>query len=86
MEPLTVAMLSVAALLVLFRVAMSTGKAKKVRRGGMFSHGPGAGAAGAFYEMLSEDKRAAIEIIVEEKAAERDEETADDTVPPAANP
>ena len=85
MEPLTAAMLAIAALLVVFRVAMSTGAAKKVRRRGIFSHGPGAGASGAFYEMLNEDKRAAIEVIVDENAAERDEETADDTMPPAAN-
>jgi hypothetical protein len=32
--------------------------------------------------MLNEDKRRAIEIIVEERAGERDPETADDTLPP----
>ena len=40
--------------------------------------GPGAGAAGAMYELLNEDKRKAIEIIVENRAAERDHEHADD--------
>lgn len=40
--------------------------------------GPGAGAAGAVYDMLNEDKRRAIEIIVEQKAEATDPETADD--------
>ena len=41
----------------------------------------GSAAAGTVYDMLNEEKRNAVEIIVEEKAAERDEEHADDTVP-----
>lgn len=45
--------------------------------------GPGPGAAGAVYELLSEDKRKAIEIIVEEKAEARDGETADDKPSPS---
>lgn len=45
--------------------------------------GPGAGAAGAVHELLNEDKRKAIEIIVENRAAERDHEHADDDVDPA---
>jgi hypothetical protein len=44
--------------------------------------GPGPGAAGAVYELLSEDKRKAIEIIAEEKAEARDGETADDPPSP----
>jgi hypothetical protein len=38
----------------------------------------GAAAVGSVYEMLNDEKRNAIEIIVEEKAAERDPEHADD--------
>lgn len=80
LSPITIGMLVVAVLLVMLRVSMSTKGAKKVRRR---SHrGTGAGASGAFYELLSEDKRKAIEIIVEQKAAARDEETADDIVDP----
>jgi hypothetical protein len=41
----------------------------------------GAAAVGSVYEMLNEEKRNAIEIIVEEKAAARDPEHADDSVP-----
>jgi hypothetical protein len=44
----------------------------------------GAAAVGSVYEMLNEEKRNAIEIIVKEKAAERDPEHADDTLPPRA--
>jgi hypothetical protein len=38
----------------------------------------GAGAAGAVYGMLGDDKRKAVEIIVEDKAAAHDFEHADD--------
>jgi len=46
--------------------------------GGRRSGGPGPGASGAVYDMLNEDKRKAIEIILEERAGYRDPETADD--------
>jgi hypothetical protein len=39
--------------------------------------GLGAGAAGAYYDMLSNDRRAAIEVIVEERAERQDPETKD---------
>ena len=42
------------------------------------SRGPGAGAAGAVYDMLNEDKRRAIENIVEGRVEATDHETADD--------
>ena len=42
------------------------------------SRGPGPGAAGTVYDMLNEDKRKAIEIIVEGRAEATDPETADD--------
>jgi len=58
-------------LVVLMRAVMGPG-------GGRRSHGPGAGASGAVYDMLNEDKRKAIEIILEERAAYRDPESADD--------
>ena len=47
----------------------------KTRRGHV-----GSAAAGTVYDMLNEEKRNAVEIIVEDKAAERDEEHTDDTV------
>ena len=40
--------------------------------------GPGAGASGAVYDMLNEDKRKAIEIIIEERTGYKDPEHADD--------
>ncbi len=39
--------------------------------------GPGPGAYGAIYDLLNEDKRNAIEMIVEDKAASRDPEDAE---------
>ena len=46
----------------------------------------GSAAAGIFYGMLSEDKRNAIEIIVEERAEARDPEDKDGNLPDLANP
>lgn len=48
-----------------------------VRRGSRRRRG-GAGAYGAVYDLLNEDKRKAIEIIVEKRAESRDPEHADD--------
>ena len=67
--------------MILFVVAVV--KARR-RRGRVFTHGPG--AAGAIYDMLNQDKRNAIEIIVEEKAEERDPETADGNLPDLERP
>ena len=41
----------------------------------------GAGGAGSVYDMLNEDKRNAVEIIVEERAAARDPEDRDGNLP-----
>ena len=78
LSPITIGMLAVAVLLVLLRVSMGTSGAKKVRR----RRTPGPAAAGMFYEMLNEDKRKAIEIVLSEKAGARDPEAADDIVDP----
>jgi hypothetical protein len=43
--------------------------------------GPGPGAAGAVYELLSEDRRNAIEIIVEQRAEAREPEDKDGNLP-----
>jgi ribosomal protein L24 len=59
-------------LIVLLVWAVSHGDGRRVSRG------PGPGAAGAVYDMLNEDKRRAIEIIVEGRAEATDPETADD--------
>ena len=52
--------------------------AKAGRRRGGRAFNPGPGAVGSVYDLLNEDKRKAIELIVEEKAEARDPETADD--------
>ena len=41
----------------------------------------GAAAVGTVYEMLNDEKRNAIEVIVEERTGERDPEHADDITP-----
>jgi hypothetical protein len=48
-------------------------------------HG-GASAAGIVYDLLNEDKRNAVEIIVEQRAAERDPEDRDGNLPDLAHP
>jgi hypothetical protein len=51
------------------------------RRGGV-----GTAAAGIVYDLLNEDKRNAVEIIVEQRAAERDPEDRDGNLPDLAHP
>jgi hypothetical protein len=48
--------------------------------------GVGTAGAGATYDMLNEDKRRAIEIIVEEKAEARDPEDKDGDLPQLEDP
>jgi hypothetical protein len=51
------------------------------RRGGV-----GSAAAGAFYDFLNEDKRKAIEIVVDERAGARDPEDRDGNLPELEKP
>jgi hypothetical protein len=46
----------------------------------------GAGATGSLYDLLNEDKRKAVEIIAEERAAARDPEDADGNLPELERP
>jgi hypothetical protein len=55
-------------------------------RGGHGTSGPGPAAAGAVYDLLNQDKRNAIELIVEEKAGARDPEDADGNLPDLEKP
>ena len=48
--------------------------------------GVGPGASGTIYELLNEEKRNAIEIIVEEKAAYKEAEHADGNLPDLEKP
>ena len=59
---------------------------RRRRAGSTFSGGPGPGAAGAIYDMLNEDKRNAVEIIVEERAGARDPEDRDGNLPDLEDP
>ncbi len=54
--------------------------------GGRAIGGPGPGAAGSVYDLLNEDKRKAIEIIVEERAEARDPEDKDGNLPELEDP
>jgi hypothetical protein len=55
-------------------------RARRQRRSG----GIGSGAAGIVYDMLNEDKRKAVEIVVEGRAEARDPEDADGNLPDLA--
>jgi hypothetical protein len=46
----------------------------------------GPGAAGMMHELLNEDRRAAVEVIVEGRAAERDPEDRDGNLPELEEP
>jgi len=73
-----------AALVVMLLFIAAAVQARR-KRGKMWGS-PGPGATGAIYDMLNEDKRRAIAIIVEEKAEERDPETADGNLPDLESP
>jgi hypothetical protein len=70
----------VAVLVLLAICAVAWHRRRRPRR--RVSVGPG--AAGAFYELLDRDRRAAIEIIVEERAGYRDPEDRDGNLPELA--
>jgi len=72
-------------IMVLFALALLTRRKRGEQRRTRFG-GVGTGAAGAIYDMLNEDKRKAIEIILEEKAEARDPETADGDLPQLESP
>jgi len=67
-----------AIVLLVFAVRKTRGQR---RRGGV-----GTAAAGIVYDLLNEDKRNAVEIIVEERAAARDPEDKDGNLPDLAKP
>lgn len=48
--------------------------------------GVGAAAAGSIYDLLNEDKRKAVEIVVEERAGARDPEDRDGNLPDLEDP
>ena len=68
------------AIVVLLVVAV--GKTRGQRRRG----GVGTAAAGSIYGLLNEDKRNAIEVIVEERAAAKDPEDRDGNLPDLDHP
>jgi F420-dependent methylenetetrahydromethanopterin dehydrogenase len=68
-------MVSLTLYVIFFAIVAVIGWRLRQRRGRI-----GSAAVGSVYDMLNEERRKAIEVIVEEKAAERDPEHADDVV------
>lgn len=66
---------------VVFIVAVARRTSRTRRRGGI-----GTAAVGTVYDMLSEDRRKAVEIIVEERAEARDPEDKDGNLPALEKP
>jgi hypothetical protein len=66
--------------IVLLLVAARRARAQR-RRGGI-----GSASAGMIYDWLNEDKRKAVEIVVEGRAEARDPEDRDGNLPDLANP
>jgi len=69
-------------LVVLVLLIVAVGKTRGQRRRG----GIGTAAAGSIYDLLNEDKRNAVEVIVEERAAARDPEDKDGNLPDLDHP
>ena len=60
--------------------------ARRRRRPRGHRYRPGPGSVGTVYDWLNEDKRNAVEIIVEERAAARDPEDRDGNLPELEQP
>lgn len=69
-------------LLIIVLLIVAVRRAQRQKRTG----GVGSGAAGIVYDMLNEDRRNAVEIIVEGRAEARDPEDADGNLPDLAGP
>jgi hypothetical protein len=69
-------------LVVIVLLIVAVGKTRGQRRRG----GIGTAAAGSIYDMLNADKRNAVEVIVEERAAARDPEDKDGNLPDLDHP
>jgi hypothetical protein len=69
-------------LVVIVLLIVAVGKTRGQRRRG----GIGTAAAGGIYDMLNEDKRNAVEVIVEERAAAKDPEDRDGNLPDLDHP
>jgi len=70
---------------VVFLLLLAAVIASVFSKGG-HSPGVGPGVSGAVYDLLNQDKRNAIELIVEEKAGARDPEDADGNLPDLEKP
>ena len=73
-------------LVVLVLIVVVVGVASQKQRDYEPHSTPGAGAYGAVYDLLNQDKRNAIELIVEDRAAATDPEDADGNLPDLEKP
>jgi hypothetical protein len=64
-----------------FIVLLAVKRMRRSRPAGQRSFRPGPGTAGTIYDLLNEDRRNAIEVIVEDKAAYTEPEHADGNLP-----
>jgi len=69
-------------------VGVAWGRKRRQRRAGQarVRRRPGPAAAGAVYELLNEDRRRALEMIVEERAEATDPESKDGNLPDLERP
>ena len=64
-----------------FIVLLAVKRMRRSRPAGQRTFRPGPGTAGTIYDLLNEDRRNAIEVIVEDKAAYTEPEHADGNLP-----
>ena len=72
--------------LLVVAIAVNKLRSRRGRRPPRRAGSIGPGAAGAFYELLNEDRRKAIEIVCENRAGYRDPEDADGNLPELEDP
>ena len=81
MQGLSSTILALAVLVLIIAIAIKTRRRNRgIGRSGFGGVGPG--AIGSVYDMLNQDKRNAMELILEERAEERTLEHEDDIVEP----
>ena len=75
-----------ALVVLVFLIVVFVSSRRRRRPGHTRAFAPGPAALGSVYDLLNQDKRNAIEMIVEEKAESRDPEDADGNLPDLERP
>jgi hypothetical protein len=73
-------------LVILALLVVAVMNVRRRRQGHTRAFHVGPGAIGSVYELLNQDRRNAVELILEEKAEARDPEDADGNLPELENP